>query len=915
MRSSSNETLSREQSRKGADNRKEIYLVDAMNLIFRAFYSSSKTNLSSAGKDLPVGTVLICFRRILRLIGDYAGRDLPLVIVFDGRHLVKGVDFRSALFPEYKTGRDAVPEEVVRAVDFVKSLADVLGISHLEVPGYEADDVIASMTRKASDKGFKSAIISTDHDFYQLLSGDVQILKPVMGFGRGPLDSWEAVTEDTFKEKYGGIAPSKHVDMRSLIGDKSDRLPGLRGFGEKGVLKLMKEYGSLESILENAENVKSERLSSTLREGRELAENMKQVLTLEEYMAEIDDELFEQVTRRPSVVWDDVEDWCRGLGINPQPIRKLADDGLLEIGDTGVGAEEGESLADPNRAAELVSFRAFVDAASDQSTFGIYCEEENISVCLPDGRGCKIPGGGTAMEAITDILYERDVKIVGWGLKSFLRGWFETGRKILPRCEFVDLDIIAFLLDPDSPMSRAQQVQFATSRDVEDLLKSDAELDTVTVALLSVETAKAAEKLIQKVGLARIQEMEMRLVPVLARMESTGIRVDVPKLESIEEEIASQKESLEKEIFAIEGVAPFNLASSKQLAEVLTEMGAKLPTKRRTRNVSTSEKVLMGLVQTERDERIRQVATLVLRHRSISKLQSTYLVGLAKCVSEKDSRVHALISQTAAVTGRLSFSRPNLQAIPVRDAVGRKIRKAFLPEDGYVLLGADYEQIELRILAALSGDDHIQAAFSRDDDIHSSTAIRIYRLQDASEVTPQLRNHAKAVNYGIPYGISAPGLAYQLQSGMEDARRLIGDFYDSFPKIKQFLDSLIEHARESGYSRTFLGRRRRARGINSGNSFERQAAERVAVNMPIQGTQADLIKQAMIDISEKFDELNLKSRMVLQVHDELVFEVHPDELDTVREIVVDEMANAVDFPGDVNLKVSIGIGSSWYETK
>mmetsp|Transcript_14418 Transcript_14418/g.21021 ORF Transcript_14418/g.21021 Transcript_14418/m.21021 type:complete len:308 (-) Transcript_14418:2063-2986(-) len=269
--------------------------------------------------------------------------------------------------------------------------------------------------------------------------------------------------------------------------------------------------------------------------------------------------------------------------------------------------------------------------------------------------------------------------------------------------------------------------------------------------------------------------MEMRLIPVLARIESTGIRVDVTKLESIDVEIASEKERLEKEIFAIEGVTPFNLASSKQLAEVLIQMGAKLPTKRRTKNVSTSEKVLIGLLQTEPDERVRQVATLVLRHRSIAKLQNTYLVGLAKCVSDRDSRIHALISQTAAVTGRLSFSRPNLQAIPVRDAVGRNIRKAFVPEDGFIFLGADYEQIELRILAALSGDEHMQAAFSRNDDIHSSTAIRIYKLQDASEVTPQLRNHAKAVNYGIPYGISAAGLAYQLQSDMEEARTVIDD--------------------------------------------------------------------------------------------------------------------------------------------
>mmetsp|Transcript_14418 Transcript_14418/g.21020 ORF Transcript_14418/g.21020 Transcript_14418/m.21020 type:complete len:311 (-) Transcript_14418:3144-4076(-) len=309
------------------------------------------------------------------------------------------------------------------------------------------------MARKASDKGFKSSIISTDHDFYQLLGGGVQILKPVMGFGRGPLDSWEAVTEDTFKIKYEGIQPSQHVDMRSLIGDKSDSLPRLRVFGEKGVLKLMKEYGSLESILENAENVKSERLSTTLREGREIAENMKQVLTLEEHISEIDDELFERVTRRPPAVWHDVEEWCNGLGISSQPIRKLADDRRLEIDDSGLSAEkEEDKRVETKLVAELVSFSSFIEAASEQPTVGVYCQEENASLCLPDGRGCQIPRDGTRMEAITEILYRRDVKMVGWGLKSFLRGWFESGERFLPRCEFVDLDIVAFLLDPDSSM-------------------------------------------------------------------------------------------------------------------------------------------------------------------------------------------------------------------------------------------------------------------------------------------------------------------------------------------------------------------------------------------------------------------------------------------------------------------------------
>jgi DNA polymerase-1 len=920
-----------------ADN--QLYLIDAMALAYRAHYIFiSRPLINSKGQNTSAAYGFT--NSLLKLINDQ--RIEHIAVVFDAEG--EGGTFREEIYEDYKAHRDPPPDELLENLPRIKEIVRAMDIPVVEIEGVEADDVIGTLARQAESDGAEVTIVSPDKDFKQLLSDRVSIYKPA----RGDQD-FEILTADTFREEHE-LEPVQFIDMLALMGDSSDNVPGVHGIGPKTAAKLLRQYDSVENIIDHADDLSGKRAREGMQEHAEEARLSKRLVRIK---TDVDINLDWHTLRRANPDADEL----RRL-FEEYEFESLMDRMNLGDGEAGGDGAAPESTEDADLAFDFGPYEEikeldesaveygfiqneedledFADTLAEKdryaldaettSTDPMYAALVGLSFAWKDHHALYVPTplpDGTSTEAVLDVLgpiLERDTTKIGHNLKYDLlvlrRHGVEVGGPL------VDTMVGHYLIAPEEPHNlddvaqatlnyRAMSIteligEGSDQLSMRDVPVKDAAKYACEDADLAWRLAGALREELEEEGLLEIAEdIEFPLVRVLAAMEDRGIRVDTDVLNAISERLASEIESIEEKAYELAGEI-FNLNSTQQLGEILFEkLDLPVISKTSTGKPSTKESVLQEL-STE-----HELPGLILDYRKIYKLKSTYLDALGELVHPATDRIHTSFNQTRTATGRLSSSDPNLQNIPVRTEVGREIRKAFVPADGWQLMAADYAQIELRILASMSGDEAMQETFRTGGDIHTAAAARVFDV-DPDAVTRDQRRKAKEVNYGIPYGVSPWGLAQRLRTSVDEADALIKQYQKSYPGVSKLLNQLVEEAREKGYAETLLGRRRYLPGITASNSNRRGAAERIAVNMPIQGTQADMIKIAMNRIHERIEAEGLASRMLLQVHDELVFEVDPDEQDALETLVEEEMAEALPLDG-VPVVVDIDVGANWLD--
>ena len=910
-----------------------LYLIDAMSLAYRAHYIFiSRPLINSKGQNTSAAYGFT--NSLLKLIEDHSIEHAA--VVFD-----EGEEdtFRKEMYEDYKANRDPPPDELLENIPYIKEIVKGLDIPVLEVPGVEADDVIGTLARQAEGDGADVVIVSPDKDFKQLLSDKVSIYKPAKGD-----QDFEIKTGETFREEYG-LDPAQFVDMLALMGDSSDNVPGVYGIGEKTAQKLLREHHSVENLIDHADDLSGKRARDGMQEHAEEARLSKRLVRIR---TELDVGLEWHQLRR-----EEPDEQKLTALFQELEFESLADRLDLDGGGQPEAQEEDEDLAfdfgpyeevqelDPDAVDYNVveteeELRAFADRLDEQSRYAIDTEASSKEPMYADLVGLSFSADAetatyvptplpddTSTDAVLDVLgpvLEQETKKAGHNLKYDLLLLKQHGVDVAG--PLFDTMVAHYLVAPEQNHNLgdvARSVLNYKMVPISELIGDDTdrdsmrEVDVEEAAPYACEDADIALRLADDLK-AQLDEsnvldiahdIEFPLVHVLAAMEHTGITLDTDILDEISTGLEDRLNEIEEDIFELAG-EEFNINSPQQLAEILFEkLDLPVVTKTPTGKPSTKESVLQEL-STEHD-----IPGLVLDWRSTYKLKSTYLDSLGELVNPETGRLHTSFNQTRTATGRLSSSDPNLQNIPIRTELGRQIRRAFIPAEDWTLLTADYAQIELRILASMSGDEAMQETFRKDGDIHTDAASRVYDI-DPDEVTPDQRSKAKEVNYGIPYGISPWGLAQRMRMPVDEAQDIIKQYRKSYPGVSRLLNELVEKAQEKGYAETLLGRRRYLPNIDSSNSNERSAAERVAVNMPIQGTQADMIKIAMNRIHERLADEDWATQMLLQVHDELVFEVPPDEVSEVQSMINQEMKDALPLD-DVPVVVDIDGGAHWLD--
>ena len=911
-----------------------LYLIDAMSLAYRAHYIFiSRPLINSKGQNTSAAYGFT--NSLLKLIEDHSIEHAA--VVFD-----EGEEdtFRKEMYEDYKANRDPPPDELLENIPYIKEIVKGLDIPVLEVPGVEADDVIGTLARQAEGDGADVVIVSPDKDFKQLLSDKVSIYKPAKGD-----QDFEIKTGETFREEYG-LDPAQFVDMLALMGDSSDNVPGVYGIGEKTAQKLLREHHSVENLIDHADDLSGKRARDGMQEHAEEARLSKRLVRIR---TELDVGLEWHQLRREepdeqklTALFQELE--FESLadrldldgGTQPDASEDEDEDLAFDFGPYEEVQELNPDAVDYNVVETEEELRAFADRLDEQSRYAIdteasskepmYADLVGLSFSADAGTATYVPTplpDDTPADAVLDVLgpvLEQETKKAGHNLKYDLLLLKQHGVNVAG--PLFDTMVAHYLVAPEQNHNLgdvARSVLNYKMVPISELIGDDTdrdsmrEVDVEEAAPYACEDADIALRLADDLK-AQLDEsnvldiahdIEFPLVHVLAAMEHTGITLDTDVLDEISTGLEDRLNEIEEDIFELAG-EEFNINSPQQLAEILFEkLDLPVVTKTPTGKPSTKESVLQEL-STEHD-----IPGLVLDWRSTYKLKSTYLDSLGELVNPETGRLHTSFNQTRTATGRLSSSDPNLQNIPIRTELGRQIRRAFVPAEDWTLLTADYAQIELRILASMSGDEAMQETFRKDGDIHTDAASRVYDI-DPDEVTPDQRSKAKEVNYGIPYGISPWGLAQRMRMPVDEAQDIIKQYRKSYPGVSRLLNELVEKAQEKGYAETLLGRRRYLPNIDSSNSNERSAAERVAVNMPIQGTQADMIKIAMNRIHERLADEDWATQMLLQVHDELVFEVPPDEVSEVQSMINQEMKDALPLD-DVPVVVDIDGGAHWLD--
>lgn len=872
---------------------KTLIIIDGNSIVNRAFYAlPDLTNK----KGLHTNAIFGFTNMLFKLIDTY--KPTHISVAFDK----KAPTFRHLEYKEYKAGRKKMPDELKQQLEPLKNLLDAFNINRLEIEGYEADDIIGTVSLKAEQDGYKVYIVTGDKDAIQLASKTTTTLITKKGVGEV-----EEYDFNEVEEKYG-MTPTQFIDLKGLMGDKSDNIPGVPGIGEVTGIKLIKEFGSIENIIENIDSVKGSPRKK-IEENKELAIMSKRLATIIRDVP-IDFDL------------DKLEFGNYDKSKLIEVFNELDFNSLISRLDSN--AEELKVIVN-----KLEDVKEFINKAKNSkklilktiSKSGNILEKNIMQIYLSVDGEELFWADESQIDEIKELLVAEDLRVYGYNLKEdyiALRPYGISLSNI-----YFDIAIAEYLIDSSSSNYTYDSIAMnyfgqkiksseellgkgVKAKKYEDLEKE--ELDNTIgsiVQLVEKVTPKMEEKLVDMDMDGLFYHVEMPLVEVLGYMEYEGVMVDKDKLIELGEEFKISIDKLEKDIYNLAG-EEFNINSPKQLGVILFEK-LELPVIKKTKTgYSTNAEVLEHLSDKH------EIIDKITEYRQIVKLKSTYVDGLINIINPISHRIHSSFNQTITTTGRISSTDPNLQNIPVRLELGRNIRKVFIADKGFKLVDADYSQIELRVLAHMSQDEHMIDAFNHNVDIHTKTASQVFGI-DINDVTSEQRSAAKAVNFGIVYGISDFGLAKNLHIPVKEAKNYIDSYLNTYEDIKSYMDSTIEEAKEDGYVKTILNRRRYIPEIKSSNTILKNLGKRLAMNAPIQGSAADIIKIAMVNVYKKLEERDLKSKLVLQVHDELIIECIEDEVEEVSKIVKDEMEHAVSM--DVNLDVDLNTGDSWYETK
>ena len=920
---------------------KRLFLLDAYALIFRAYYALIKMpRITSTGLNT---SAVFGFVNTLE---ELLRKEKPthIAICFDP----PGPTFRHEAFEAYKGEREATPEDIKISVPIIKEIIRAYRIPIIEVEGYEADDVIGTLATKAGNEGFSTFMMTPDKDFGQLVSDNVFQYKPGYRGGEFEIRGVKEVCE-----RYEISSPDKVIDLLALMGDKVDNIPGCPGVGEKTAIKLINDFGSIENLIENTDSLKGA-LKKKVEDNKEQIVFSKFLATIktdvpidcdieELKLQQADIEELTSIFRRLEfrtlidkiAKKNDTDSASKISAQPPQAIQgSLFDDISEEEPKTPMKSEIYEINTQNyhiiKNSDEIGEIERFIAESGECAVFIVAQGDSDMTaqwvgtaLALHNGKTYYIDNAITgAKEFIVSLHANEKIKVISSQTK---RDYVIISNSGLSSSEpirnYYDITIAHYLLQPEIRhsidnlalqylnLSLVSYSEIAGSKGAKQLTMQSIGIDKLSN--WACQQADATMRLypilsqsIEKENLSELlNEIELPLTRVLAEIEIAGVRIDVAALNEASETLTSRLDGIETEIHALVG-ENFNIGSPAQVGEILFDKLKLDPKAKKTKTgqYSTSEEVL------EKISHLHPVVNKILEYRQLKKLLSTYLNALPNTINPTTGKIHTTYNQTVTATGRLSSTDPNLQNIPVRDEIGREIRRAFIADEGHTFLSADYSQIELRLVADFSNDKVMLDAFANDKDIHAITAAKIYKTP-LEEVTATQRRNAKTANFGILYGISAFGLASRLGIPRSEAKQLIDGYFETFPTVQQYMSEAIEKARENGYVTTIKGRKRMLPDINSRNAVVRGYAERNAINAPIQGSAADIIKIAMVNIFDEIAKRGLKSKMIMQVHDELNFDVLPQELDIIKELVCRNMQNA--YNGRVSLTASCGTGPNW----
>ena len=917
----------------------KMFLLDAYALIYRAYYAFIK-NPRINSKGLNTSAIM----GFVNTLNEVMTKENPthLGVAFDP----SGPTFRHIEFPEYKAQREACPEDIKTAVPIIKKILEAYRIPVLEVEGFEADDVIGTLATKAGMSGIETYMLTPDKDYGQLVGNNVYMYRPRHNGGYEVMGTQEVI------EKYGIDNTSQVIDLLGLMGDASDNIPGCPGVGEKTAVKLIKEFGSIESLLLNTDKLKGAQ-KKKVEENAELIRMSKYLATIKtDVPIELDldalqvkdanqqelEKLFEELEfktfAKRILKKDKQEQKKQNLQLDlfaefPTEGKEEAEFSSFETLKTTrheyklvEKEDEIKQICDYFLTKEILSLDTETTSLSpiDAELVGLsFSVKENEAFYVP------VPADQGEARKIVDLLrpvYENEkILKVGQNLKYDYEVLMKYGVRLAGK--MFDTMLAHYVIQPElrHNMDYLAEIYLnyktihideligpkgKNQKNMRDLRPQDVYEYAAEDADVTLKLKNKLEGELKKNGAEELfYNIEMPLMPVLAEMEMNGVTIDTQSLADTSDVLTKRMEEVEKEIYELAG-APFNIASPRQVGEVLFDklQIVEKAKKTKTGQYVTNEEVLQSL------KGKHKIVEAILEHRGLKKLLGTYIDALPKLINARTGHIHTSFNQATTATGRLSSSDPNLQNIPVRGEEGKEIRKAFIPEPGCLFFSADYSQIELRVMAHLSGDENMIEAFREGHDIHAATAAKIYK-EEMENVTRDQRTKAKRANFGIIYGITVFGLAERLEISRDEAKMLIEGYFETFPKVKEYMEKAKEQARNQGYVETQFHRRRYLADINSANATVRGFAERNAINAPIQGTAADIIKVAMIRIYNRFRAEGIRSKMILQVHDELNFSVYPEEKEKVEQIVLEEMQNA--FPMQVPLVADCGWGNNWLE--
>lgn len=883
---------------------KKLLLIDGNSVAFRAFYALYRQLDRFTSPDGLHTNAIFTFKNMLDAIMKQTN-PTDVLVAFDAGK----VTFRTEMYQDYKGGRQKTPSELSEQLPVIREMLKDLGIKSYELKNYEADDIIGTLSKMGEDAGYTVDIVTGDRDLTQLASDKTTVLITKNGVG-----DTEAYTPDHMKE-VNGVTPTEFIDMKALMGDSSDNYPGVTKVGPKTASRLIQKYGSIEELYEHVDEMKKSKLKENLINDKDKAFLAKKLATIDRD-SPVEVTLADTKLQEPNI--EDLRNLYERLGF-----KKF----LAELGSTGTTSSEQE--IEKYEYLELTNENIVeLDKISEKEvTFYLAMLGDNYHLAPIEGFSLKV--GNKIYVSKDPVLLQENPLRKMLEDKTIKKNVFDIKRtyvglhRLNLKAKGLDYDMLlaSYLVNNENNSNDLGEVahlydDYSVKTDLEvygkgkkQAVPDDNELFEHLAAKVAV-IEKLKTPLLEKIKDHEQDDLyetiEIPVAFVLAKMEITGIKVEASVLNQLGNDFAVKLQELEHKIYQ-QADEEFNLNSPKQLGHILFEKLGLPPIKKTKTGYSTSVEVLEQLKMKS------PIVSEILDYRQIAKIQNTYVKGLLECI-QPDGRIHTRYLQTLTATGRLSSVDPNLQNIPTRTNEGKQIRKAFVPstKDGYIF-SCDYSQVELRVLAHVSGDEHMQEAFKSGYDIHAHTAMKIFHLDSPDEVTPLMRRHAKAVNFGIVYGISDYGLSKNLGISRKQAKTFIENYFEQYPQIKNYMDDAIKKARENGYAETIMHRRRYLPDIHSKNFNVRSFAERTAINSPIQGSAADIIKIAMINMQKKLDELHLKTKMVLQVHDELIFDVPKDELDTIKKIVPEVMQSAVKL--DVPLIADSNWGHNWYDAK